>query len=427
MIWMPTCVFVSLLVLLPSAPSIAATPSVQIAQLSTAQWQQDLDRLVTILTTRHGAPFHRISREAFLQEVERVRAAIPGLPPEAIAVEFRRLAALIGDGHTKVTGFAGRPRLPILTFWFEDGLRVTETARGNEKLLGARLVAINGVPAGDVTERLRAYIGQGETEWGFRGAAPYLMRDPDLLARAGIGAGPSYSLTFEGPAKEPVQATLTVSSQPVEWVQLGGERPLSERRPDEAFWTERLPNGAMYLNWRSYDGLRTHVARLMSELEQQRPSALLIDLRDNTGGDFYKGRAFIHEIASRPWLNQTGKLFVLTGRYTFSAAMTNAVDFMKTTKATLIGEPPGAAPNNWQEGKKFKLPNSGLQVSVSTKFYSFLPGEAVLCPSVYIAPKVNDWGKGYDAAVQYVIGEPNEVPAEQTGGGCAADRSQETK
>jgi C-terminal processing protease CtpA/Prc len=175
------------------------------------------------------------------------------------------------------------------------------------------------------------------------------------------------------------------------------------RNPDNNFWFERLSEDAAYVNWRSYDGLKDNVAKLLGVLELRRPARLIIDLRSNGGGDFEEGRFFIREIVERPWLNQKGRLFVLIGRNTFSAAMTNAVDFKRMTQATLVGEPAGAAPNNWQEVRSFNLPHSGLAVTVSTKYYSFLPGADAVRPDITVPPAIADWSKGYDAAVRHIL------------------------
>jgi hypothetical protein len=86
--------------------------------------------------------------------------------------------------------------------------------------------------------------------------------------------------------------------------------------------------------------------------------------------------------------------------------MTNVVDFMKGTQARIVGEPAGAAPNNWQEVRSFHLPNSGLSVSVSTKYYEFLPGAAAVRPHISIPPQRADWGRLRDRAVDHVLKLP---------------------
>ena len=62
--------------------------------------------------------------------------------------------------------------MPIEFYWFEDGLRVVDVSAAHQSLLGARLVAVNDVPVTEVTERVRAYIPQGETKWFYRAGVP---------------------------------------------------------------------------------------------------------------------------------------------------------------------------------------------------------------------------------------------------------------
>jgi hypothetical protein len=390
-------------------PQDAATffrPPAQRLELTTAQWLEDFDRLVEILTREHASPFHRISRAQFDREAGRVRAAIPDLDGVVIALELRKLGALIGDGHTSVALPRGRPRFPIEFYWFEDGLRVVSAPAAHRGLLGARLVAVNGVPAAEVAGRLRAYIAPGETEWRYRAGTPELLDNPDLLRVAGIGAGSALAFTFDAAdgAREPVE--LAAAAEAGERVVLGGGAPLWRRNEGRGFWSDRLADGSVYVNWRSYEGLAGFGAKLLQDLDAQHPSRLIIDLRDNGGGDYNSGRAFIEEIWRRPWLNRRGMLYVMVGRDTFSAAMTNAVDFKRTTQAILVGEPAGAAPNNWQEVRRFHLPKSGMSVGVSTRYYEFLPGQSELRPDRHVSPEPGDWGSPLDAAMRDVLAQP---------------------
>lgn len=373
--------------------------------LTADEWLEDLDRLVEILTQEHASPFHAVSSEQFEREAARVRAAIPERDGVGVALEFRKLAALIGDGHTVVNLPHGRPRLPTAFFMFEDGLRVVKTSAANEDLLGARLVSVNGVPVDRVIERLNAYIPAHETEWFLRAELPGLLGNPDLLRVIGSGDETSFVFTFETTDGQQ-RLTLTDAEPGEEQATLGGGAPLWQRNEKQGFWSERLADGSLYVNWRSYDGLADGGAALLESLDADHPRRLLVDLRDNDGGDYTVGRAFIDEIASRPWLNRRGVLYVMIGRETFSAAMTNAVDFKQKTEATLVGEPAGAAPNNWQEVRRFNLPNSALTVGVSTRYHEFLPGQPELRPDHLISPVPQDWGNAHDAGAAFVLEQP---------------------
>ena len=348
-------------------------------------------------------PRHSIASAAtaFLEEVERIRASIPRQTGLETTLAFKRLAAMIGDGHTGVDLVEKQPRLPISTFWFEDGLRITAVEKPHQAALGARVTAINGLPIEEVLARLRSYIGQGETEWGYRSAVPYMLGRPDVLSALGAGTGEEWVASFVTEDGRTDTARLRATRDNVERARLG--TPLWWRNPGSSFWTERWEDGTVYANWRGYDDLASHGQRLMEQISKSAPERLIIDLRDNSGGDYNIGRAFIAKIAKRPELNRRDKLFVLVGRRTFSAGMTNAVDFLKTTNATLVGEPAGAAPNNWQELGRFHLPHSGLAVGVSTRRYEFLPGASELRPHIYIPPVASDWRNARDLAVEQIL------------------------
>src|SRR5262252_11158380 len=91
-------------------------------------------------------------------------------------------------------------------------------------------------------------------------------------------------------------------------------------------------------------------------------------------------------------LNQRGRLFVLIGTDTFSAAMSNAAQFRTTTNATLVGQPIGERPNSYQEPRQFKLPNSHLVVRYSTRYYKFIEGNNnVVAPDKEIIPTWQDY------------------------------------
>ena len=171
--------------------------------------------------------------------------------------------------------------------------------------------------------------------------------------------------------------TRTVQLQPqtvadADWIRPQTEAPLWEQRREEQIWTVYwVDQQTLYVNFRGYENLARNAERLLGELDRLRPAHLVIDLRDNGGGDYEKGRRLLIEpITQRPWINSRGRLFVMVGRRTFSAAMVNAVDFDAMTHALLVGEPIGEKPNSYQEVRQFTLPDSGLTVGVSTKWYA---------------------------------------------------------
>lgn len=105
-------------------------------------------------------------------------------------------------------------------------------------------------------------------------------------------------------------------------------------------------------------------------------------------------------------MNRKGSLFVIVGRRTFSAAMTNAIDFRKETNATLVGEPIGEKPKSYQENDEMKLPNSGIEISYSTKYYKFLDQDTpAVMPDKCIDPNWDDYKAGRDAVMNWILSE----------------------
>jgi Peptidase family S41 len=92
---------------------------------------------------------------------------------------------------------------------------------------------------------------------------------------------------------------------------------------------------------------------------------VVIDLRQNGGGDYTLGKKFVIDpLRDLPRTNKGGHLFVLIGPFTFSAGMVNAAQFRSETAALLVGEPIGEKPNSYQEAREMHLPNTHLIASI---------------------------------------------------------------
>lgn len=115
----------------------------------------------------------------------------------------------------------------------------------------------------------------------------------------------------------------------------------------------------------------------------------------------------IEPIKRRPAINQKGRLFVVVGRATFSAAMVNAIDFRKETNAILVGEPIGERPNSYSENDEMTLPHSRLVVSYSTRYYKFLEEDVpAVLPDERIDATWADFRAGRDAVMDWILSQP---------------------
>jgi hypothetical protein len=107
----------------------------------------------------------------------------------------------------------------------------------------------------------------------------------------------------------------------------------------------------------------------------------------------------VDKLASRPKLRP----YVITSGRTGSAAVKNAIDFRTIAKATLVGETIGERPNGYSENDEFRLPNTRMEVSYSTEYYTFLPhDDGLVKPDKEILPTWADWVAGRDPVLDWV-------------------------
>src|SRR5688500_3691436 len=335
--------------------------------LTAEQWRQDLEFFANEITTKHRDPFHFISKAEFDQAVSNLRQRMPSMKDYEVVAGLQHLAALIGDGHTFLDTSGLYKRFPLEGFWFGNDLRVIRAAPEYREALGSRIVSIGSVAIGEVQKRIQQFVPQAENQWYVLNSSAKQLMSVEPLAALGVlpGLG-SADFNFEDDSGRrfklrirPVPAGASESEEvaikPV---------PLPFQHQADAFWFTYLADSkTVYVNFRSYRDLESQSERLWEYIGRHPVRRLIIDMRWNQGGNFTKGREYlIYKLIFRPALNRAGHLFVITGRGTFSAGMTNVTDFRRETEAILVGEPTSGRPKGYQEIHLFTFSLSLLRV-----------------------------------------------------------------
>src|SRR5437588_2411984 len=311
-----------------------------------AQWRADLDYLVTALEREHRNLFHSVSRERFNGAARSLRARIPVLAGHEIVVGLARLVALVGDGHTRLplTEVPGFRRYPLRLHQYADGLFVQAIAREHSAAAGARLLAIGDTPAPEAYDAMRELISR-DNEMGVRATAPELLAIPEVLHARGVLGDPERVLYV---VQRPSGEHLTCALHPAEALpaDLAGAHdgaaappPLWLQRSPEQNWCTTLADArTLYVQYNRVrdtpeESVERFVERVFTMVGQEGLHRLILDIRLNGGGNMSPNRPLIHRLIRSDTINQWGKLFVIIGRLTFSAAMNLALHPAPHTRA----------------------------------------------------------------------------------------------
>jgi hypothetical protein len=400
--------------------SITVSPATALRQApgesvpTAAQWQQDLDTMTSELSAKHKNLFASISRQEFERRAAALRSEIPHLAPQAVLVGLMRIAAAAGDAHTGVA-YVPRRAVPIMTYWFADGIYVFATIEEYRDLLDAAVVAVGGRPVEEVIERI-AEIVPHENRAQVRLKAVNDLSSPDLLYGLGvIPSAESVSLTVrkaDGTEVTRNLAPVDMTSRPA-WI--GASRdpaslPLYQKDRSTPYWFQALPESrAVYVKYNSCRDVpdrpfAAFVRDVFAAVDANHGWRLVVDIRNNGGGNSAVFDPFLEALDARPAFKTKGRLYVIIGRQTFSSALLNALSLKKRTAAVFVGEPTGGKPNHFGEVQTFKLPNSGLTVSFSVKYFKEVDGDPdSLYPDITVEPSFADFQAGRDPVLERIL------------------------
>lgn len=397
------------------------------------KWREDLRYLAEEMPRRHKNLFHTMTREQFAGAVKALEERIPTLARHQIIVEMARILALVGDGHTHIAPTRdpkiGFRTYPIALYLFKDGLYVRAAIRDHADLVGARVLEIGRATAERACAAVRELIGR-DNEMDMKFFAPFLLAMPEVLHALGLIAemdaapfitesqGRRTLITLKplGPAEMMPGDTDTSWSAKENWVDARdgakSPTPLWLKDPQNKFWFEYLPDSrAVYVQFNQVGNKETETIeafskRLFSFVEANPVDRLVLDLRLNRGGDGGLNRPLLLGIIRSIKIDQRGKLFVLIGRSTWSAAQMLVNELEKYTNAIFVGEPTGGKVNCYGDSSHIILPNSGITARVSTLWWQEderdeRPWKA---PDIAAELTIADYRANRDPALQAALG-----------------------
>jgi hypothetical protein len=378
------------------------------------RWRADLQQLATELPKLHLDLFFAQPREEWEAKVADLDAQLDGLEEHEIVVEFMRLVASVGDGHTAVQWWQGpvqRRSFPIQVHPFAGELRVVQAPRDLAWSLGAKVTAIGGRPIDEAWQRV-AEIVPHDNDAAVAANAPLYLETTWIAHALGLGHDRDHA-TFTVMTEAGEEKALDVGPNgPGMGPQFGAEpkvEPLWRQRRGEAYWFTIVPEQKLlYLQYnRCAEDPKRPFAELVAELakaaDAETIETFLIDLRHNGGGNSLVLHPLYRAIGASKALRAKGHLFAAIGENTFSSAMINAVELKKGWNALLVGGPTGGKPKSYGEIKYLELAHSKLKVSYSTKLFALLADDAPsVMPDLEAPVTWAHWKEGRDPALEAI-------------------------
>jgi putative intracellular protease/amidase/ketosteroid isomerase-like protein/tetratricopeptide (TPR) repeat protein len=373
------------------------------------RWRYDLDHLVRRMEKVHYKLYAKVSREAFQQAVQHLKSRVATLKDEELAVGIQQILAMVGDGHTSLMW---RPRndgplsrYPVEFYLYKEGLYVRSAAAEYSDIAGAKVVKIGNAGTEEALAAVEPLCSR-DNAMGVKLESPIFLTNPAALTYLKIADDMTHvALVVEKLGGERV--TVDLQPKPTNRRSMkafvkanrnaSAAEPISFKKNDDNFWFEYLPERKLVyfqfnavLNGRD-ETLEKFCTRLFEFINANPVENLIIDMRNNGGGNNTLNRPLVHGLIRCDKVNRPGHLFVLAGRRTFSAAMNCSVDIERNTNAIFVGEPTGSSPNFVGETTILQLPCSGLRLSCSSLYWqsstaidrrTWIPPELVAEPSI---------------------------------------------
>jgi hypothetical protein len=181
---------------------------------------------------------------------------------------------------------------------------------------------------------------------------------------------------------------------------------------DKNYWFEYLSDRkTVYFQFnRVLDAEKESLAqftdRLFRFIGEKDVERLVIDMRWNNGGNTFLSHPLLLALISNRKINQRGKLFVIIGRRSYSAAQNTVTYIERYTNATFVGEPTGSSPNFVGEEFPVTLPYSKIIANVSHLFWQSsvpLDQRIWLAPHIYTPPTFADFRVRRDSALEAIL------------------------
>lgn len=385
------------------------------------------------LEKKHAGLYRYITKPALNRFFDSLENVITGPMTEQ---EFFNLLTLlhsrIRNGHTmflpgdSATAYKRRGLyLPFMVYWAEGKLTIIENNSTDSTIQpGMEIITINGTSSASIIEQLLNRM----TRDGYNQTYPTWVLNHYFSAYYSFtfGQPDTFQLQLKDKAGELLMkqvAALTKDSikhlKQIRYAVASNERGI--------YWEEKEHHTAV-LTIKTFDSdqlkekykqdYKKVFDSLFKQINRHQIKNLVLDLRDNQGGNFYPGQSLLSYLVSSPCRflldgkeatiiqpkagRFKGKLFVLMNGGSFSNTAIVCATLKRDRKVTFIGEETGGNAHVISgDPEEFMLPNTKIKAYISTVTYRIIAdtndGHG-LKPDHSLQPSIEDLLTGKDPA-----------------------------
>jgi hypothetical protein len=318
------------------------------------------------------------------------------------------------DGHSNVMPFQLHLKtryLPIQTYEFDDGVYITGSKY--KDLVGGKIVSINDHSIEKLLEEITPLIGADNSSYAKYQSALYIANLDILKIVDPTTSTTEASIKIALNGKEVTRSLASVNM--LRWLfwSLGPTddwRPASHNIRSTKNNVIKKNDTLLYLTFNKTGPveLLTEIgSNLRNQVNGNTIKHLIIDMRNNTGGDNTSYNDLIKALSEIEM-----DLTLFTSRKTFSAGINFISELKLKRNFRIIGEQTGAGHNHYGDAQTLFLPHSGLMINISTRKWAFIPeidGNTIQ-PDQLIRYTSSDYFNHVDPwlkAFQYTSGQRN--------------------
>jgi tetratricopeptide (TPR) repeat protein len=386
-------------------------------------WRYDIELLVRELRRLHYELSKKPAPKGFDALAQRLRDEVPKLTDHQLEVGLMKLVRLAGDAHAQIEPAYFMPphrkALPVQLYLFQEGLFVISAAPTHKEIVGAEVVRFGPHSVKKVQAALDPLISRDNEMW-LKLMEPRFMCQPQLLNGLGLikeDDRVALRLRDKDGNDHPLTLVASEAEPDANWVSAAdetpGPEPLYLKNRQAPYWFEYLADsGVVYFQFNEVrnddkEPLDKSCRRLFEFIAGHRVEKLAIDIRWNAGGNLLLNDPLVHGLIRCDTVNKRGKLFVIIGRNTASAAQCLAAQIERNASVIFVGEPTGSSPNFVGETCPLFLPYSKMAATISDLYWQnsvAMDYRTWIAPELYTPPTFAAYRAKRDTALEAILG-----------------------